>query len=183
MLSSSCRRCWSRSIHVSLVLVLVLVLGLMPHHHRHHRSCMTMAMAITLIPLMWPSHHSGFLPLHLPILVQVNLERIHVVLEAQGSHGPEKIVAVDRLPLLLLALIGSLSCYEADELRHALLHRLLRLLRYLRVRRQRLLHDPAHVCYWEEPVLLPATGQLVAPARVPRVTSWLVVGLSHGYLF
>nr|GMC77124.1 hypothetical protein TorRG33x02_100610 [Ipomoea batatas] len=106
---------------------------------------------------------------------KVNLEGLDVLLEAERSHRPEKIVAVDRFPLLSLALVGRLAGDEADELRHALLHRLLGVLRDLRVRRQRLLHDPAHVGYRQEPVLLPRR----ISARAAVVTARIVVGIRH----
>jgi len=185
-LSSSCRRCWSttpRSIHVSL----------MTHHGHHrvwHHTSMTMSLAISLIPLItsstrsstttrWPCHHSSFLPLHLPVLVQVNLERVHILLEPQCGHGPQQVITVDGFPLLLLALIRGFTCYEADELRHALLHGFLGLLGDLGVRRQRLLHDPAHVGYGKEPVLLSAPREFIASTRVTGWPSWIVIRISH----
>ncbi|KAK7289576.1 hypothetical protein RIF29_03318 [Crotalaria pallida] len=79
---------------------------------------------------------------------------LNVFLEPQRGHGPQQVVAVDGLTLLTLALVGGFAGYEADELRHALLHLLLRVLRDLRIFWQRLLHYPAPVRYRQEPVLL-----------------------------
>ena len=43
------------------------------------------------------------LSLHaLSVLLEVELERLHVVVEAEGGHGEEDVLAVDRLPLLSL---------------------------------------------------------------------------------
>ena len=36
----------------------------------------------------------------LAVLLQVELQRLHVVVEAQRGHGEEDVLAVDRLPLL-----------------------------------------------------------------------------------
>lgn len=94
-----------------------------------------------------------FLPLNLPVLIQVGLEGDHIVLEPEGRDGPDDVVAVDGLPLLPLALVGGLPSDEADELRHALLDRLLGVLRDLAVHREDLLHYPSNVCYGQEPVL------------------------------
>ena len=54
------------------------------------------------------------------------------------------------LALLTLALVRSLTGDEADELQQALLHHLLGVLGDLHVRRQGLLHDPAHVRDWQD---------------------------------
>ncbi|KAK9156340.1 hypothetical protein Sjap_003820 [Stephania japonica] len=130
----------------------------------------TTATTATAAALTGPPSGGGPLPLHLPKLLQVHLQRLHVVLESQSRHRPEKIVTVDRLPLLSLTLIRRLSRDEAYELRHALLHRLLRVFRDLRVRWQRFLHDPTHVRYWQKPVLLSrrelAVGIVVVPPRL-----------------
>ena len=77
-------------------------------------------------------------------MLEVALERLDVVLKAESGHRLEQVVVVDRLALLALALVRGLVDDEADELRHALLHRLLCVLRDLRIRRQSLLHDVAH---------------------------------------
>lgn len=70
-------------------------------------------------------------PTHLAELLQVELERLHVHVEAQRGHGEEDVLAVDGLPLLLVAALAGLRRDEADELAHALLHALLGVLRYL----------------------------------------------------
>ncbi|KAJ6723852.1 hypothetical protein OIU74_008248 [Salix koriyanagi] len=101
----------------------------------------------------WSSHRA-LIPFHLPILLQVNLQGLHVLLEPKRRHGPQKIVTVYGLPLLSLALVRSLSCYKADELRHTLLNRLLCVFGDLGVCRQSFFHYPAHVCNWQKPVLL-----------------------------
>lgn len=54
-----------------------------------------------------PSGHRVLL--RLPVLGEVRLERVDVALEAQGRERPEQVVAVDRLALLALALVGRLS--------------------------------------------------------------------------
>lgn len=68
---------------------------------------------------------------HLAELLQVELERLHVHVEAQRGHGEEDVLAVDGLPLLLVAPLAGLRRDEADELAHALLHALLGVFRYL----------------------------------------------------
>mmetsp|Transcript_12965 Transcript_12965/g.55332 ORF Transcript_12965/g.55332 Transcript_12965/m.55332 type:complete len:218 (+) Transcript_12965:1950-2603(+) len=93
------------------------------------------------------------LALGLAILVQVHLERLDVLLESERAHGPQQVVAVDGLALFALALIARLAGDEADELRDALLDRLLGVLGDLRVRGQRLLHDATDVGNWQEAVL------------------------------
>lgn len=94
------------------------------------------------------------LPLHLPILGKINLERIDIIFESKGHDGPQNVVTVDRLPLLALAFLGCLARDEADELGDAFLDGLLRVLGDLAVPRDDLLHDPAHVGYREKTVLL-----------------------------
>jgi hypothetical protein len=42
---------------------------------------------------------------HFAILGQIYLQRLGVVLETQRRHGEEDILSIDRLPLLLLALL------------------------------------------------------------------------------
>ncbi|KAJ6301804.1 hypothetical protein OIU77_016008 [Salix suchowensis] len=91
--------------------------------------------------------HSNLLPLCLSKPLQINLERLHVFLEAQGRHGPQEIITVDCLSLLSLALVGGLSCDEADELGHAFLHRLLGVLGDFSVCWECFFHDPTNVGY------------------------------------
>ncbi|KAJ8524521.1 hypothetical protein ON010_g16597 [Phytophthora cinnamomi] len=90
----------------------------------------------------------------LAVLLQVELERLHVAVEAQRAHGPDDVVAVDGLALLLLALVAGLARDERDELAHALLHRLLAVLGDLGRGRQRHLHDARDVGGGQEAVLL-----------------------------
>lgn len=58
----------------------------------------------------------SLLPLHVPVLMEVTLQGLHILFKAERGHGPHKIIAVDGLPLLVLALIRGLCCDEADEL-------------------------------------------------------------------
>ena len=61
--------------------------------------------AKTTLPFQIPLHSTHLvLSLHaLSVLLEVELERLHVVVEAEGGHGEEDVLAVDRLPLLRLA--------------------------------------------------------------------------------
>jgi hypothetical protein len=120
------------------------------------------------VPRAAAAEDGGLLALGLAVAVEVGLERGDVGLEAERGHGPEQVVAVDGLALLALALVGGLPRDEADELRHALLHRLLGLLGDLGVRGQRLLHDARHVRDRQEPVLL--LGRRVVVRR--RAAHW-----------
>lgn len=43
---------------------------------------------------------------HFSVLVEVELERLHVLLEAQRAHGPQEVVPVDGFPFLPLALVA-----------------------------------------------------------------------------
>jgi len=43
---------------------------------------------------------------HLSELVQVDFQRLHILLKAQRAHGPEQVIAVDGFPLLPLALVA-----------------------------------------------------------------------------
>ncbi|KAK3411591.1 hypothetical protein EUGRSUZ_I00332 [Eucalyptus grandis] len=97
---------------------------------------------------------AALVALGLVVPVEVHLEGGNVVLEAEGGHGPEEVVAVDGLALLTLALVRGLPGDEADELRDTLLDGLLGLLGDLGVRREGPLHDPAHVGDRQESVLL-----------------------------
>ena len=65
---------------------------------------------------------------HLSVLLQEQLERLHVVVEAEDGHGEQQILAVDGLPLLLVAPVARLARHKTDKLRDALLHALPRLL-------------------------------------------------------
>ena len=65
----------------------------------------------------WFSYLSEFL--------QVEFERLHVHVEAQGGHGEQDVLAIYGLPLLLVAALTGLGRDEADELAHTLLDTLL----------------------------------------------------------
>jgi hypothetical protein len=153
----------------------------LPHHHHHHHAAGAVPAVgiggvprhVALLLQAAAGGRSGALALDLAELVEVVLERVDVVLEAERGHGPEQVVAVDGLALLALALVGGLPGDEGDELGHALLYRLLGVVADLGVRRQRLLHDRAHVRDRKEPVLLTrrrqlAAGVVVRVGHIPR---------------
>ncbi|BAT88503.1 hypothetical protein VIGAN_05201100 [Vigna angularis var. angularis] len=159
----------TRTVHVSLM-------------HHDPTSTITTTLVGTVGSIgsrrrVFVTRRHGLLSFHFSKALKVDLQRLHVVLEAQSRHRPKKIVAVDRLSLFALALVGGLAGDEADEFRHTLLNRLLRVLRDLCVRRKRLLHDATHVCDRQKPVLLPRR-HLAALAGVVRAAG-VVVGVRH----
>lgn len=93
--------------------------------------------------------------LELTVALEVEAERLDVVVEAKLAHGPEDILRGDGLALLSLASLVGLAGDEADVLRHAFLDRLLGIIRDLGMGWQHLPHDTDHVGDWHEPVLLP----------------------------
>ena len=48
------------------------------------------------------THHRVLSLRALSVLLEVELERLDVVVEAEGGHGEEDVLPVDRLPLLRL---------------------------------------------------------------------------------
>lgn len=122
---------------------------------------------VLLVALSGRRRHGRLLSLELPVLIQIYLERLHVVFEAKGGHPPEKIIAVDGFPLLSLALVRGLAGNEADELRHTFLHRLLRVFGDFRIPRQRPLHYPPHVRYGEQAILLSNVVAIAILRRLP----------------
>ncbi|RHN67402.1 hypothetical protein MtrunA17_Chr3g0102361 [Medicago truncatula] len=58
----------------------------------------------------------GLLTFHLPKPLKITFQRLNILLESQRRHRPKQIIAVDRLPLLTLTLIGGFAGDEADEL-------------------------------------------------------------------
>lgn len=106
-----------------------------------------------LLQLGWLFWKVKFLSFDLSVFIEVEFEGVDVVLESEGGDGPEDIVAVNRLPLLALALVGGFSGDEADEFRHAFLDGLLGFLGDLAVAGDHLFHDPSHVGYRQESVL------------------------------
>ena len=53
--------------------------------------------------------------IYISVLLQVDLEGVHVLLESEGGHGPEQIVPVDGLALLLLALVAGPASSEEPQ--------------------------------------------------------------------
>ena len=43
---------------------------------------------------------------HFTVLLQVQLQRVHVLVKPQSTHGPQQVVTVDGLPLFMLALVA-----------------------------------------------------------------------------
>lgn len=72
------------------------------------------------------SSHRPSIPFHLPVPMKIHCQRLHVIIESQLAHRPQHIFRRYRLSLLPLAPLVRFSRYEAYELRHALLYRLLR---------------------------------------------------------
>lgn len=103
----------------------------------------------------WGGGRGGAVGLGVAVAVEEEGEGLDVVVEAELGHGPQHVLGGDGLALLALAPLVGLPSDEADVLRHALLDRLLRVVRYLGVRRQDPTHYPNHVRYRHEPVLLP----------------------------
>ena len=77
-------------------------------------------------------------------LLQVDLERADVVVEAERRHGEQDVLAVDRLALLLVAPLRRLRRDERDELADALLHALARVLRDLQAYTRKKEHFNQH---------------------------------------
>lgn len=62
---------------------------------------------------------------YLAEFLQVELQRLHVHVEAQRGHGEQDVLPIDGLPFLLVAALACLRCYETDEFAHTLLNTLL----------------------------------------------------------
>ncbi|RWR89853.1 hypothetical protein CKAN_01892500 [Cinnamomum micranthum f. kanehirae] len=97
---------------------------------------------------------SRIFPLQSSALPTELRSRLNIFFETKSRHRPQKIVAVDRLPLLSLAFVRCFAGDEADELGRALLNSLFGFFRYLGVRREGFLHDATHVGNGEETILL-----------------------------
>mmetsp|Transcript_340 Transcript_340/g.996 ORF Transcript_340/g.996 Transcript_340/m.996 type:complete len:267 (+) Transcript_340:261-1061(+) len=93
-------------------------------------------------------------PHGLPVLGEVQLERLNVLVKPEGRHGPQKIVPIDRLALFLHALVRRLGGDERYKFGHTLLHRLLGVLGNLGVLRESVLHDPSNVGDGQVSILL-----------------------------
>ena len=60
----------------------------------------------------------GLLPFDsLAVLVEVDLQWLHIFVEPERAHRPQQIVSVDSLSFLVHAFVASLGGYEANELR------------------------------------------------------------------
>merc|ERR1711935_500591 len=115
--------------------------------------------------------------LYLAILMKINLERLDVLLETQRAHGPQQIVAVDRLTLFTLTFITCFACDKTYELRYTFLNRLFCILCDFSVRRKCFLHDPADVCDWQETVLFADISTFVI---IVFVDIWFII-VAHVY--
>ena len=72
-------------------------------------------------------------------------ECLRILLEAQGDHRVEDVLATYCFPLLHLALLRGLRCDEADELRDTFLYAFFCLLGDFGCRGHGRLHDARHV--------------------------------------
>eukprot|EP00304_Pavlova_gyrans_P006552 CAMPEP_0206036710 /NCGR_PEP_ID=MMETSP1466-20131121/2962_1 /ASSEMBLY_ACC=CAM_ASM_001126 /TAXON_ID=44452 /ORGANISM="Pavlova gyrans, Strain CCMP608" /LENGTH=173 /DNA_ID=CAMNT_0053411211 /DNA_START=747 /DNA_END=1268 /DNA_ORIENTATION=- len=119
---------------------------------------------------------------HFLVTVEVDRKGLNVVVEAKILQGPDDIVPVYGLSLFLNTLLVRLRGYEGDELRDALLDRLLSVLRYLSGRGHARLHDAPDVGDGQEvvllthvravlslPFVLPVVGHACARCLTPRV--------------
>ena len=93
-----------------------------------------------------PKKRGGGGNAHLAELSEVDLERLCVVFEPERDHRVQDVLAANRLALLELALLRRFGRDKADELRHALLHALLGVLRYFRRWWHGVLHDARDIC-------------------------------------
>lgn len=84
----------------------------------------------------------GFLS---PVVAEEESEGLDVGVEPQGRHGRDDVLGRDGLAALAVALGIGLGGDVGDELRQALLDRLLGVVRHLRLRRQHPSHDPHYV--------------------------------------
>lgn len=85
--------------------------------------------------------------------MQVESQGFDVVIKPYLTHGPEHILGRDSLALLVLATVVGFPSHEANELGHAFLDGLFRVIRYLDMWRQGFSHDSDDVGYWHETVL------------------------------
>ena len=111
-----------------------------------------------------PPHLHGF-----SVLLQVELQRLNIVVKAESGHRKENVFAIDRLSLLSLTSFTCLTvkrlryfslltfspCDEGDELADTLLHAFPGLLSHLARVGHHLLHHLGDVVDGQEPVLLP----------------------------
>lgn len=89
----------------------------------------------------------------LAVLLQVQLQGLHVIVEAQGGHGEENVLAVDCFPSFVMAPVAGLGGDEGDELGDALLDAFSGILGDFSTVRNDLLHEFRHVGDWQEAVL------------------------------
>ncbi|KAL2339287.1 hypothetical protein Fmac_013733 [Flemingia macrophylla] len=54
---------------------------------------------------MVPAKDGSLLPFHLSVLVEISFEGLSIVFKAERGHGPQKIITVDCLSFLFLALV------------------------------------------------------------------------------
>lgn len=89
----------------------------------------------------------------LTILAQINLQRLHVLIESQGTHGPQQIVPVDRLAFLLHAFIRGLGGHEGYEFGYGFLDRLFGIFTDFGVGRKGVFHYARYVGYGQVSIL------------------------------
>jgi hypothetical protein len=139
-----------------------------------------LVVVVVLAAASSPAHGGGAdaprLALELAVAVEVDAERVDVVVEAEAAHGPEHVLGGDGLALLALAPLVGLPRDEADVLGHALLDRLLGVVRDLGVRRQHAPHDADHVRDRHQTVLLPDRRRLL----LARLRNVVVVAVVRG---
>lgn len=129
-----------------------------------------------------PPQGAALASIELAVAVQVDGEGLDVVVEPELAHGPQHVLGGDGLALLALAAVVGLAGDEADVLGHAFLDGLLGVVGDLGVRGKDLAHDPDHVGYRHEAVLLADDAfRVVGSGRDGgSIGRGLVVGLRRG---
>lgn len=53
--------------------------------------------------------------MHLSVLVEVQLQRLDVLLKAQRAHRPDEVVTIDGFPLFTLAFVAGPASIRMDQ--------------------------------------------------------------------
>ena len=120
----------------------------------------------------WKLYEIFLYIIYFSIFLEIEFERIHIIVEPKGRHRIKYVLSINGFPLFLMASIGGFTGDERDELWDTFLNTFFCVFGYFAALWNRFLHNSGHVCDWKEAVLFSKGLHLILIAPIGGLVMW-----------